>query len=224
MASFTEQAWRKTARLRREILDLPFNRELATGELAEARFRFYMIQDALYLEQFSRALAAAAARAPDPPAMQQFARAAEEALVVERALHASYFAKFGVDPAAAAAAEPSPTCFGYTNFLIAVAHLRSYAELVAALLPCFWIYWDVSTEIAKTAARPNPYQAWIDTYTDPEFGKAVEAVIAIADRAAAASTAARRADMLAAFERSTQFEWMFWDSAYRMEAWPVAGG
>ena len=222
MNTFSEWAWRETAELRQRILALPFNEELADGTLTQERFQFYMIQDALYLEQYSRALAIAAAKAPDPEAMQRFARAAEEALVVERALHGGFFERFGVDPNDAAAADPSPTCYAYTNFLLSVAHVASYEELVAAVLPCFWIYWEVGNHIAKTASADNPYQAWIDTYSDPAFGEAVKAVIAIADRTAGTATDERRGAMLGAFKRSTQYEWMFWDSAYRLEAWPVA--
>lgn len=221
MTTFSKHIWQQTSALRERIFELPFNLELAEGSLSQERFQFYMIQDALYLEQFSRALAMAAAKAPDVGAMQQFAGSAESVLVVERELHESFFAKFGVDPAEAAAAEPSPACYGYTNFLLAVAHLASYEELVAAVLPCFWIYWDVGTDIAKRAVAGNPYQAWIDTYSDPVFGKSVEAVVSISDRAAAATTSARQEAMAAAFKRSAQFEWMFWDSAYRLEQWPV---
>lgn len=221
MTTFSERAWAETADLQQAILALPFNRELSAGTLSEERFKFYMIQDALYLEQYARALAVAAAKAPDPDAMQRFAQASEGALVVERALHGSFFEKFGLDADAAAAVEPSPTCYGYTNFLLSVAHVASYEELVAAILPCFWIYWDVGNRIAKEAAADNPYQAWIDTYSDAAFGEAVRDVIAITDRAAEATTDARRKAMLDAFKRSTQYEWMFWDSAYRLEAWPI---
>lgn len=221
MTTFSENAWAENSGLYERILELPFNRELADGTLSEARFRFYMVQDALYLEQFSRALAVASAKAPDADAMQFFARAAEEAITVERALHEGFFAKFGIDRRDAAAAEPSPTCFAYTNFLLAVALRHGYEELVAAVLPCFWIYWQVGNYIAGRAARDNPYRAWIDTYSDPAFGAAVETAIALNDRAAEAATSARCAAMLGAFTRSVQFEWMFWDSAYRQEAWPV---
>ena len=221
MSTFTGHAWAATASLRAAIMELPFNRELAAGTLSRERFQHYMIQDALYLEQYSRALAVAAAKAPDADAMQRFAHAAEEALVVERALHGGFFEAFGIDPNQATAAEPSPTCYGYTNFLLSVAHVGSYEELVAAILPCFWIYWDVGNQIAKEAVADNPYQAWIDTYSDPGFGEAVDAVIAITDRTAATSTDARREAMLRAFKRSTQYEWMFWDSAYRLADWPI---
>jgi len=220
MKTFSKLAWVEVAALQQSILELPFNRELADGTLSRERFQFYMIQDALYLEQYSRALSVAAAKSPDPEDMQRFARAAEEALVVERALHGGFLEKFGID-ANDAAAEPSPTCYGYTNFLLSVAHIASYEELVAAVLPCFWIYWDVGNQIAKKASADNPYKAWIDTYSNPTFGETVEAVISIADRAAAASTDQRQEAMLGAFKRSTQYEWMFWDSAYRLETWPI---
>ena len=221
MTPFSEGAWRETAELRRRIIDLPFNRELASGTVSEERFRYYMIQDALYLEQYSRALAIASARAPEPVAMEQFARSAQEALVVERALHEGFLQKFGVEPSEAARAEPSPTCLGYTNFLLAVAHQSTYEELTAAVLPCFWVYWEVGTAIAEGAAPDNPYRAWIDTYSDPSFGETVHAVIDIVDRAAETATAAVRRAMARAFLRSTQYEWMFWDAAYRLEGWPV---
>lgn len=222
MTAFSEAAWAACDGLYERILDLPFNRELANGTLTERQFRFYMIQDALYLEQYSRALSLAAAQAPDADAMAFFARAAEQALVVERALHGGFFEKFGIDPRDAAKAEPSPTCYGYTNFLLALALQGGYAALVAALLPCFWIYWKVGNHIAGTAAPDNPYQAWIDTYADPSFGEAVDTLIGITDRTAAATTPGGREAMMRAFERAVQYEWMFWDSAYRTETWPVA--
>lgn len=221
MTIFTARAWEETAQLREAIHALPFNRELTSGTLSQDRFQFYVVQDALYLEQFSRALTLAAAKAPDTEAMEQFAGSAVGAIAVERALHSNYFKTFGISADQAAATEPSPTCCGYTNFLLATAHQAGYAALIAALLPCFWIYWDVGNAIARQTQADNPYKAWIDTYSDPEFGKAVEAVKAIADRTASTVSPGDETAMLSAFKRSTQYEWMFWDSAYRREPWPI---
>jgi len=94
---------------------------------------------------------------------------------------------------------------------------------VAALLPCFWIYWDVAGAIARNAAPDNRYRAWIDTYADPRFGEAVQMVIGIADQAAAAATPAGRRAMLTAFVRSARYEYLFWDGAYRQRVWPSFG-
>ncbi len=220
MTRFSEEAWQRTAALRAAIGRLPFNTELAAGTLAPARFRFYILQDAIYLGEYARVLALAAAKAPDAATVQVFAGDAVQAIAVEQALHGRYLAEFGVEPEAVAAAQPSPDCLAYTSFLLATAHQQPWEVLVAALLPCFWIYWDVAQAITRSAAPDNPYRAWIDTYADPRFGEAVEMVVAIADRAAAATTPARRAAMLAAFARSAQHELLFWDGAYRERGWP----
>jgi thiaminase/transcriptional activator TenA len=219
MMRFTEEAWQSTAPLRAAIHALPFNTELAAGTLAPERFRFYILQDALYLGQYSRVLALAAAKAPNTQVLQVFGNSALGAVAVETRLHEHYLAEFGIDPAAVAKAEAMPDCIAYTSFLLTTAHQQAWPVLVAALLPCFWIYWDVAGAIVRKAAPSNRYQAWIETYADPAFGEAVNRVIAIAD---AAATADLRTSMIDAFRRSTQYEYLFWDGAYRQRGWPFS--
>ena len=220
MVRFSDQAWESTASLREAIHRLPFNTELAAGSLSRDRFQTYIVQDAIYLSRFSRALAVAAAKAPDTSTMQSFAQSALGAIAVEQALHARFLRDFGVDPARVADAEPSPDCLAYTSYLIASAYHDPWEVLVAALLPCFSLYWDVGCAIARSAAPQNPYKAWIDTYSDERFGDAVLTVIAITDRAADTAPAMTRTRMLAAFARACQYEWLFWDGAYQRRGWP----
>jgi thiaminase (transcriptional activator TenA) len=211
MTQFSDSAWQRTARLRAAIDALPFNTELAAGTLSRERFQGYIVQDALYLGQYSRVLALAGVKGPD---------GALEAVAVEQALHERYLQEFGIDPARLTDAEPSPDCLGYTSFLLATAYHDPWEVLVAALLPCFWIYWDVGSRIARHAAANNPYRAWIDTYADEGFGEAVRMVIGITDRAASSTTSAVQERMMTAFVRSTQYEWLFWDGAYQQRGWP----
>lgn len=219
MTGFCDHAWQHTTELRAAIHALPFNRELAAGTLRADRFQFYIQQDARYLEQYSRILAMAGARGPDGAILRLFAEFALEAVAVEQALHGAYLKQFGIDPAALA--EPSPDCLGYTSFLLATAYQEPWEVLLAALLPCFWLYWDVGTAIARDAAADNPYKAWIDTYADPAFGNAVKAVMAATDTAASAASDIVRQRMMTAFIRCSQYEWLFWDGAYQLRGWPV---
>src|SRR5262245_15112324 len=87
---------------------MPFNAQLAAGSLSEPRFMHYITQDAHYLIGFGRALSLAAAKAPDPDRIVQFAKAAEGALVVERALHGSFFRRYGITPQVFAQTPLSP--------------------------------------------------------------------------------------------------------------------
>jgi thiaminase (transcriptional activator TenA) len=216
MSSFCDRVWQNSTELRAAIHNLPFNQELAAGTLDQARFLFYIKQDALYLDQYSRILAMAGARGPDNATLKLFGACALEAVAVEQALHAGYLGG-GADTAA----EPSPDCLGYTSYLLATAYHEPWEVLMAALLPCFWLYWDVGNAIAKTAKANNPYQAWIDTYSDDAFGDAVKQVIAATDMAAAAASDGVRQKMVTAFIRSSQYEYLFWDGAYQLRQWPI---
>ncbi len=219
--TFSAEAWQANLPLYDKILAMPFNAGLADGTLGEDRFRHYMIQDAHYLEGFARALSLASAKGHDADHVVHFAGAAQTAIVVERSLHADFFKRFGVSPADFAEAQPSPVCDHYVSWLLRTAALEPLEVGLAALLPCFWIYREVGKHILSTAVRPNPYQAWIDTYAGEEFEQAVDAVIAAVDDVACDVSERNRRAMHRAFTRATQLEWMFWNSAWQQAAWPV---
>ncbi|MGH3492543.1 MAG: thiaminase II [Sciscionella sp.] len=224
MIDFCAHVWARTERLRTAMLELPFTVELAAGTLSVQRFSFYLVQDSRYLVGFARALAIAAARAPSEQDVMFFAAAAHEAIAVERGLHSEYFAEYGLTAAEVAAIETSPTCQAYTDYLLAVAASGGYAELIAALLPCFWVYAEIGTAIVarQGAAAANPFRRWIDTYSDEAFEVSVRTARAAVDAAAAAADDATVERMCAAFLRATEYEWMFFDSAYALQAWPTA--
>ncbi|MBU6406778.1 MAG: thiaminase II [Alphaproteobacteria bacterium] len=217
----SEAIWNKATPIRQAMLAMPFNVELAAGTLSREAFKRYMLQDAVYLKGYARVLALAAAKAPTSNEILAFSKAAETAIVVERALHAGYLAQFSVSASDVETAEPSPACAAYVNFMLAEASTGSFATLVGAILPCFWVYREVGLSIKGRAAADNFYQAWIDTYSDEAFGAATEQMIAVYDRAHHGAAAFERALMEAAFVRCCQYEWMFWDSAYRGETWPI---
>jgi thiaminase/transcriptional activator TenA len=219
--TFSEKAWGEIAPIYAAILNHPFIRELTAGTLSKERFKFYMVQDALYLTEFSRVLSLVAARAPDPDTMMQFDESARNALIVERALHETFFREFGITGDVVADAERASVCFTYTNYLLATAHRSPVEVAVSAVLPCFWIYWEVGKHVRAEATPSNPYRLWIDTYGDEVFGERVRNVIATADAMAASAAPAVLDGMMHAFRRASQLEWMFWDSAYRLETWPV---
>jgi thiaminase/transcriptional activator TenA len=218
---FSRDAWDRNAKTYEVIRTMPFNAELAAGSLSEARFKHYITQDAHYLIGFGRALALAAAKAPDPDRIVQFANSAAGAITVERALHGSFFQQYGIGAKTFNDTPLSPACHHYVSYLLATAHGDPYEVLLGALLPCFWIYAEVGRDIHGRAAKNNPYQAWIDTYAGEQFHAAVQATIAATDAAAASASPKVIDQMHFAFTRATQLEWMFWDSAYRLEQWPI---
>ena len=198
---FTDELWQQIAPVYEAIISHPFLRELTDGTLARASFVFYMKQDALYLQDFSRALALAGVRSPSIPEMQRFFAFASGVVVVERALHESYFKEFGV----ILDVDKAPACFAYAHFLLSTASTRSYPESLAALLPCFWIYREVGNSIyhrAEGGLATNPYARWIETYAGDEFNEHVNEAIEIVESVARDASEGDRAGMRRAFESS----------------------
>jgi thiaminase (transcriptional activator TenA) len=219
--SFTGELWSGITGTYDAILAHPFLAGLSDGSLPPASFAFYVVQDALYLRDYARALAAVASRADDAPGAEMFARHAAGAISVERQLHESLLADLGIDPAAAAAADPAPTTLAYTSYLLAAARGGSYAEGVAAVLPCYWIYREVGRELQRRGSPDPRYQRWIDTYGGAEFDADVREVLAVADRLGPGLGPAERARAHRHFRVTSRYEWMFWDMGYRREAWPL---
>jgi thiaminase (transcriptional activator TenA) len=219
--AFSDELWTAAINLRAAVHAHPFNKELAAGTLPREAFAHYMVQDSLYLRGYARVLALAAAKAPGADEILECAKAAEVAIVVERALHAGYLDQFGIAAKDVEAAQATPACEAYVNFMLATAATDSFGVLVAAILPCFWLYQDVGTEIAKNVVPNNFYQAWIDTYSDESFAAATLRMRAIVDAAGAAAGENERTRMTAAFLRCAQHEWLFWQSAYVQGDWPI---
>jgi thiaminase/transcriptional activator TenA len=216
MGSFTLQAWADIEQVRAAIDDLPFVVALGNGELSAERFTYYLAQDAHYLADYARVLAACAAQATDPDEVVLWSTSSRQAILVERTLHASHVADF-------AAIAPSPTCTAYTSYLLALAGAGSYPALVAGVLPCFWIYADIGSRLQAASAGicSHPYADWIATYGDPAFEAATEQVRCLTDRLAQDAGPGTRRAMHRAFHTAARYEWMFWDAAWRREAWPI---
>ncbi|OGK79470.1 MAG: thiaminase II [Candidatus Rokubacteria bacterium GWC2_70_16] len=219
--SFTEECWRSIGDIYAAILRHPFVVGLTDGSLPRESFRFYVVQDALYLRDFARALSLAAARAPREDWIIMLNEHAAGALRVERALHESFFRDFGLSSEAVAATPLAPTNLAYTSYLLAVAHGGPFHEALAALLPCYWIYWEVGRALERRGSPDPLYMRWIATYASEEFGGVVRAVLEAADITAAQRAPAGREAMRRHFVTTSRYEWMFWDMGYRRESWPV---
>lgn len=217
----TADLWRSIAPIYAAILDHPFVKGLTDGSLPRPSFQFYAVQDALYLREFARALSMAAARAPRDEWIIMFNEHAAGALKVERALHEGFFKEFGLSPDDVASTPLAPTNLAYTSYLLAAAHAAPFHEAVAALLPCYWIYWEVGKAL-ELRESPDPlYARWIGTYASREFGAVVEAVLDCVDALATRLGPAELEAMKRHFTTTSRYEWMFWDMGFRREAWPV---
>jgi len=215
--------WAAGAAAYAAILEHPFLLGLADGTLPHAAFEYYLVQDAHYLRGYSRALALVAARAPADADCVLFATSAATAITVERLLHGSLLAELGVDPATAARTEPGPATTAYVDSLVATAATGSFADGLAAVLPCYWVYARVGEWLLPNSSPDARYARWIETYADESFQSTVAAVLDVVDRVGDRLTPGEDARAQAIYRRGAVHEWLFWDAAWQGRHWPSFG-
>jgi thiaminase/transcriptional activator TenA len=200
----------------------PFVRGIGDGSLDAERFKFWLRQDYLFLIDYARMLALAVARAPDLDSMRRFADLVQTTLSVEMDLHRSYAADCDISAAELEAEEKAPTTRGYTDFLLRVAAVDDFSQLIAALLPCMWGFSEVGQRLARS---PKPtdarYVRWIEMYSSEEFAELALWCRALVDRVAAGQPKEALQRMEDAFLTSSRYELLFWEMAWRQERWPV---
>jgi hydroxymethylpyrimidine/phosphomethylpyrimidine kinase len=186
-------------------------RGLADGTLPEHEFAYYLAQDAIYLNGYSRVLARAAAIAPTEAEQLFWARSAQTCLEVESELHRSWLS---TRPTASTL---GPVTKAYVDHLLAASVSGSYGVLVAAALPCFWLYAEVGSTLhreflAGGAPGEHPYAGWLRTYADEDFAAATRQAIEYTDTAARRASESEREAMALAFRQSSRYEVDFFDA------------
>lgn len=202
-----------------------FLTKMVNGSLPIENFKYYIIQDSLYLADFADGLYRLA-RTPDIPKedknrLEKFAVDAREA---EMSLHNGFFKKWNVD---AKDAKAMPNTVLYCSNMLRVVSTRCYAEGLAALLPCFWIYMHMGKvmlkhrdELGDSVQRCEQYNEWIDMYASDQFESDVNDYINMVNAAAANASQITILQMEEHFIMSCKLEYMFWDQGLQLMEWP----
>ncbi|KAL7533145.1 hypothetical protein ACHAWF_004357 [Thalassiosira exigua] len=209
----------------------PFLVSMVDGTLDLASFRYYVVQDALYLVDFADCLRRLGDRmlkegtgSDAEEAGRRLRRLATGAEEDEKELHRSFFKQWNID---ATGVEPMPNTLLYTSYMIRVVATRPIEEGLAVLLPCYWVYMHVGKcmlalreKLGDATKRPTQFDAWIDMYGGEEFEREVKEYIAIVDAVAKDADSATLRRMEEHFAMSCKLEHMFWDQAQDMMRWP----
>ncbi len=195
----------------------PFVEELGTGELKLEIFQHYMKQDYQFLIEFSKVIALAVAKCERLADMEWFAKLLNDTLNVEMSLHVSFCKDFGITLSDLIETNMSPTVHAYTSHMLEIAYSKSAVHIATAILPCSWGYSELGKKLyLEGMPRKAPlYCRWIEMYNSEEFAELAQWIRDFIDR----ETLNMNKDSLTAlrdiFIKSSQYEYSFWDAAYR---------
>lgn len=219
---FTDELRQSAAPIWEADLKHPFVRGMADGTLPTEKFKFYLIQDYLFLLDYSRVFAYGTIKAHDEATMALFAKLLDETLNTEMDLHRGYCEKFGISPAEMEAAPMAPTTHAYTRHMLHVAQIGTLADVIAGVLPCQWGYAEIGTTLAEQGGSPEPlYQEWIDMYASTEFLALGEWLRNLLNEITTDSSSAEKERLHKNFLLSSRYEYLFWEMAWTQQTWQI---
>ena len=187
---------------------------LARGELPEACFRRYLVQDYRFLLHFARAWGLAVYKSDCLSEMRRAQRLVAATLDVEIGLHIDYCRGWGLSQPALDAAEEAPATVAYTRFVLDRGLAGDRLDLEVTLAPCVIGYAVIAAErMADPATRRdgNPYREWLDMYAGGEYQSlAAEAEAALDEQFARRGGESRFSSLLRDFTAAARLEADFW--------------
>jgi thiaminase/transcriptional activator TenA len=187
---------------------------LASGDLPEACFRRYLVQDYLFLIHFARAWGLAIYKSDTLPEMRRAQRLVAATLDVEIGLHIDYCRGWGLSEAAMAVEREAPEAIAYTRFVLDRGLAGDRLDLEVSLAPCIVGYAVIAAERVgdpSTRIEGNRYREWLEMYAGSDYqGLAREAATALDEQFARRGGEGRFPYLAANFATAARLEADFW--------------
>ena len=198
----------------------PFVTGIGDGTLDMEKFRYFMLQDYLYLFDYARVFALGVVKARDPELMRVFAANVDAILGGEMKIHRAYMKRLDITEEQVFSVKPALANLSYTNYMLSVAQTGGPMEIVASILACSWSYAEIGQTLAAIpgAAEHPFYSEWIRGYASEEYAATNQALIELMDSLAADAGEEQLAYLTDVFVNCSRYELGFWDMAWDVQS------
>ena len=198
----------------------PFVTGIGDGTLDMEKFRYFMLQDYLYLFDYARVFALGVVKARDPELMRVFAAHVDAILGGEMKIHRAYMKRLDITEEQVFAVKPALANLSYTNYMLSVAQTGGPMEIVASILACSWSYAEIGQALAAIpgAAEHLFYGEWIRGYASEEYAATNQTLIELMDSLAADAGEEQLAYLTDVFVNCSRYELGFWDMAWDVQS------
>ena len=197
----------------------PFVLGIQDGTLDKEKFRYYIVQDYLYLEDYAKTFAVGVAKAKNLKIANLFAKYIN-VMNGELDIHNGYLAKLGVTQEEIESTPRALDNLSYTSYMLRVAYEEGQAEIFAAILACAYSY----EVIAKNIVKNNPssvddefYGDWVRGYISDGYAAENAVLLEVMDSLTEEYTEQQIQHLTDIFVACSRYELAFWEMAWNMD-------
>lgn len=206
-----------TSKIWDSYIEHPFVKGIEDGTLDKQKFRYYIIQDFLYLEDYVKAFAIGIAKAKNSEMINIFSNYISAIINNEMSIHNGYIKQLNISNDELILAERELDNLSYTSYMIRVAYEESEVEILTAIMSCAYSY----ELIAKNMIKNNPncifdefYGSWIKSYASEEYSKGNLILLDILNKLTENYTENQVKHLIEIFNVCSKYEYLFWDFSW----------
>lgn len=211
------QEWRKrTDSWFERIYHHPFVQGIAKQSLTPEQVVFYVAQDRAYLQSYMQICGLGIAKAQTRDDIRFFSDIISAIVNEEKSSHIALLTSVGANEDDLARYPLAQTSQAYINHMKTFAYEGRLPDLLAALLPCPWTYYDLAKRILEeyTIEDSHPFADWIHFYARESV--MTDIMSKRLDEMIEDIPMIEKERLYMAFEQSCRWEWEFWEASYQL--------
>lgn len=213
----SERLFKEVENIWSSYYEHPFVKELGEGTLPKEKFRFYMIQDYIYLLDYARVFALGVVTSKEERYMRKFSQFEYGILNTEMSVHKHYCKELGITEDEIINSKASLANISYTNYMLWVGQNQGAIELLTTILACSWSYELIGKELAsRYDLSKNPYSKWVEGYASKEYEELSLDIINMLDQMGENCSDELFENLKEIFVNCSRYEYLFWDMSYEM--------
>ena len=160
-----------------------FINKLINDTLKEEKFLNYLIQDYLFLIQFSKAWSLAILKSDNLEEMKIAASTVNDLINFEMELHITLCANYGISISDLENADEENANIAYTRYVLELGYSGDFLDLLSSLAPCVLGYGEIGLNCQNSNPKTLMYKKWIETYSSIEYQDVCKNVSGLIDKA-----------------------------------------
>ena len=197
----------------------PFVQGLQDGTLERRKFRYYILQDYLYLTEYAKVFAIGITKARSLPVMQLFSSYIQAIVHSEMMTHSGYMEKLNISREELDQTPVALSNRSYSAYMMQVAYEGGEAEALTAILSCAYSYEAIGHAIVEEnpAATTHPfYGDWVQYYSGEKYHQDNVRLLDMLEELTKDYTEQQLCHLEDIFVTCSRYEAEFWDMAWAL--------
>lgn len=217
---FTEKLLERNLDLWDGYLEHPFVKGIAEGDLDIDHFRYYMIQDYIYLFDYVKVFSLGLAKCTSFEDQNLMSASIAGVLWEIDNVHKKYMERIGITKEEIENLPVHIDNTSYTKYMLYCGYDGDYFDVLMAILSCVWSYNYIAEKINDkdpNAKNHEFYGQWVESYISEEFRAMKEGLVQRVDELAKEVSEKQLEKAHTIFINCSIYEMQFWEMAVARE-------